>query len=60
MNRIKRFLAENNLLLIIRSHECVPEGFEQMSHFLMTVFSASDYGGKNQNTGYILIKLNYL
>lgn len=30
-NRIKRFLADNNLLMIIRSHESVQDGFEKMS-----------------------------
>lgn len=51
-----RFLAQNNLRLIIRSHECMQKGFE-MHHgdTLITVFSASNYCGTVNNEGSFII-----
>lgn len=50
------FLAQNQLRLIIRSHECVQKGFE-MHHndSLLTVFSASNYCGTVNNEGAFII-----
>ncbi len=56
---VERFLNNNNLDLIVRSHECVDKGFdfpflsadpkrfEKVSKKLCTIFSASNYGGYN-------------
>ena len=47
-----KFCAENNIALVVRSHECVQEGFEvQHDGRLITVFSASRYCGKQTNKG---------
>lgn len=46
----------NNIHIIIRSHECVMSGVENLSNTnLYTVFSCSDYGGKYKNKGAILM-----
>ncbi len=53
-NAIHTFLAENNLQIIIRSHECVMDGAEEFGDTnLYTLFSCTDYGGKNGNEGAI-------
>ena len=46
------FCAENGFALVIRSHECVNEGYEiQHNGRLITVFSASRYCGTQTNKG---------
>jgi len=47
--------------MLIRSHECVVDGFERTPNGLvMTVFSASDYCGKFQNSAsVVVIKKNF-
>ena len=41
--------------MIIRAHECVMEGYERSSRGdIVTVFSATDYCGKNKNPAAIL------
>ena len=53
---VKKFLAENNLVKIIRAHECVMDGFERFAGGdLITVFSTTDYCGKHKNAGAVLI-----
>lgn len=53
---VKKFLAKNNLLKIVRAHECVMDGFERFAGGdLITVFSATDYCGKHKNAGAVLI-----
>jgi protein phosphatase len=48
----EKFCAENGFALIIRSHECVSEGYEiQHNGRLITVFSASRYCGTQTNKG---------
>eukprot|EP01017_Pseudomicrothorax_dubius_P035538 TRINITY_DN4993_c0_g1_i5.p1 TRINITY_DN4993_c0_g1~~TRINITY_DN4993_c0_g1_i5.p1 ORF type:complete len:736 (-),score=189.58 TRINITY_DN4993_c0_g1_i5:188-2395(-) len=55
-DRVKSFLANNNLSLIVRAHECVMDGFERFAAgSLITVFSATDYCGKHKNAGAVLI-----
>jgi hypothetical protein len=44
-NRSTKFMQENNLTMIIRSHEPVAEGFEKTNNNIITIFSASDYAG---------------
>ncbi|CAM9310140.1 unnamed protein product [Ectocarpus sp. 12 AP-2014] len=49
------FLRTNHAALIIRSHECVREGFELLhSGRLITLFSASRYCGMQTNKGAFL------
>lgn len=49
-NRIQEFIEKNNLILIIRSHECVLYGAEQFGQtHLYTIFSCTNYGGENKN-----------
>ncbi|CAD8187082.1 unnamed protein product [Paramecium pentaurelia] len=52
-NRINKFLQENNLNMIIRSHEPTNEGFEKLNNSVITIFSCSDYGNCG-NKGAIL------
>mmetsp|Transcript_8079 Transcript_8079/g.7936 ORF Transcript_8079/g.7936 Transcript_8079/m.7936 type:complete len:580 (-) Transcript_8079:33-1772(-) len=55
-DRLQRFLADNRLLMVIRSHECVMEGYDRNSQGdLITVFSATDYCGKYKNAAAILV-----
>ena len=53
-------MIKNNLQLIIRSHECVMEGVENLEGSdLWTVFSCTEYGGKyNNSAGVMLVKKN--
>ena len=47
-----QFLDQNNLKLLIRSHELVEEGYQWLHNDrVLTVFSASNYCGKNMNKG---------
>lgn len=51
---VHKFMTKNKLALIIRSHECVPRGFDwpfQDKGMLVTLFSASNYCGKANNLG---------
>ena len=45
--RVQKFMNENGIKLIIRSHEPVRDGFEKMNNNVVTVFSATDYCGMN-------------
>jgi diadenosine tetraphosphatase ApaH/serine/threonine PP2A family protein phosphatase len=54
-DRVMRFLHDNRLNMLIRGHECVMEGYERSSRGdMVTVFSATDYCGKNKNPAAIL------
>lgn len=56
---VKSFLAANNLTYVIRAHECVLDGFERFaSGSLITLFSATDYCGRHNNAGAMLIIKN--
>jgi len=60
LERIKKFLDDNGLSLVIRSHEIVKDGFEMLNDRLITVVSCLDYCNKYQNAGGILkIKKNF-
>ncbi|RLN48260.1 hypothetical protein BBJ28_00000811 [Nothophytophthora sp. Chile5] len=51
---VQKFMTKNKLSLIVRSHECVPRGFDwpyQEKGMLVTLFSASNYCGKANNLG---------
>lgn len=58
---VKEFLKNNNLLKIIRAHECVMDGMERFAGGdLITVFSATDYCGRHKNAGAVLyLKKNF-
>jgi serine/threonine-protein phosphatase with EF-hand domain len=52
------FLEHNNLVMVVRSHECVEDGFDLpfedfMEGTCATIFSASNYGG-SMNRGAVL------
>jgi len=48
----KRFLDENNLTLLVRSHEVKPQGYEyQAGGKVLTVFSAPNYCDQMGNKG---------
>ncbi|RYG45130.1 hypothetical protein EON67_10970, partial [archaeon] len=52
----QRFCATNGLSLVIRSHECVQEGYQFMhDDRLITVFSASQYCGRDTNRGAFIV-----
>lgn len=60
----KLFLQNNNLKMVIRSHECVRSGFDkpysgwpEYEDILCTIFSASNYGGSGNTSAYIEIVL---
>ena len=49
-------MKDNNLSYIIRSHECVLDGFERFAGgLLLTVFSATDYCGGHGIAGGMLV-----
>jgi serine/threonine-protein phosphatase 5 len=52
----KKFLAENNLELLVRSHEMKDEGYE-VDHDgkLVTIFSAPNYCDQMRNKGAYII-----
>ncbi|RLN88140.1 hypothetical protein BBJ28_00022065, partial [Nothophytophthora sp. Chile5] len=55
VNVTNNFCLVNKIALIIRSHECVPEGFEILhGGRLITLFSASRYCGTQMNKGAFL------
>jgi protein phosphatase len=52
----ERFCAGNQVGLVVRSHECVQEGYQFMHEGrLVTVFSASHYCGRDTNKGAFII-----
>ncbi len=58
-NVVKRFLNNNKLHMIVRSHECVRKGFDQPftganKKLLCTIFSASNYCGGNNDGAYLV------
>jgi diadenosine tetraphosphatase ApaH/serine/threonine PP2A family protein phosphatase len=56
---VDEFLDTNRLQLIVRSHECVPNGYE--THFdntLLTVFSASNYLHCDNDGAYVVFEKN--
>ena len=53
---IDNFHLKNNTKIIIRGHECVMEGFEDVfDGNVLTVFSASNYCGVSENKASVLI-----
>ena len=54
--RLREFLKENGLSMVVRSNECVADGFERVwGGILTTIFSATDYNGKNSNAAAVLV-----
>jgi Ca2+-binding EF-hand superfamily protein/diadenosine tetraphosphatase ApaH/serine/threonine PP2A family protein phosphatase len=52
----KKFVSKNDLALVIRSHEMVDEGYLYWhDNKVVTLFSASNYCGKNENRGAVAI-----
>ena len=54
---VRKFLRQEGLLFMIRSHECKPEGFEWHwgSRECLTIFSASRYMGRGDNKGAVVV-----
>lgn len=54
-----KFLSREGLRMMIRSHECVPGGYEwpygTKQHHVLTLFSASNYCGRNKNKGAVAV-----
>ncbi|CAK4079203.1 unnamed protein product [Aphanomyces euteiches] len=53
-DHVYKYMVKNRLELIIRSHECVPKGFDWpfgAKGMLVTLFSASNYCGVANNMG---------
>ena len=51
-DRVEEFLRKNELIMIVRGHECVMDGIERFAKGqLITLFSATDYCGKHKNAG---------
>ena len=56
---VQNFMEKNNVHMIIRAHECVPDGFERFCEGnLITVFSATDYCKRHKNAGAMLLISN--
>lgn len=54
-NVTKNFIKSNDLELVIRSHQCVEEGYEfNHDNYLITVFSCSNYCKTNTNRGAVV------
>ena len=53
------FLSREGLRMMIRSHECVPDGYAwpygAKQHHVLTLFSASNYCGRNLNKGAVAV-----
>ncbi|OHT14277.1 hypothetical protein TRFO_15457 [Tritrichomonas foetus] len=50
------FLTQNNIKRVVRGHECVFEGYRlSFNEKLITVFSASNYCGYQNNNGAVMI-----
>lgn len=54
-NALSQFLKENNLKMLIRAHQCVPEGVDIYKDLVLTVFSTSFYNDEENKGAYILI-----
>ena len=54
MERITNFLVNNGLAMLIRSHEFVKYGYENIDNKLITFGSCLDYCGKLKNAGGIM------
>jgi protein phosphatase len=53
---LNTFLADNQLALLVRGHESIAQGFEyQFDKKCLTAFSASNYCGRLENDGSVLI-----
>ena len=56
ISRLRRFLADNSLLSVIRGHDTVSAGLEvHWNGELQTLISATDYAGQSKNAGAVLI-----
>ncbi|OHT17687.1 Serine/threonine-protein phosphatase PP1-1 [Tritrichomonas foetus] len=55
---LSKFLADNNLKLLVRGHECVQNGIERQIDGMITVFSASYYCGISPNKAGVLLMRN--
>ena len=56
---LSSFLSKNNLSMLIRGHESIYQGYEyQFDKLCLTVFSASNYCGRLENDGAIILLNN--
>ena len=51
----QQFLQNNKLKMIIRAHQCVPEGFEVFRDLVLTVFSSSYYNNEENNAAFVTV-----
>jgi Ca2+-binding EF-hand superfamily protein len=59
---VRKFLTQNNLKMVVRSHECVRTGFDTPysgddANLLCTVFSASNYGDAGNTAAYMVFTI---
>jgi serine/threonine-protein phosphatase PP1 catalytic subunit len=53
---VKKFVANNNLDLIVRAHQVAQDGYEFFAErSLVTIFSAPDYCGEYTNSAAMMI-----
>eukprot|EP01017_Pseudomicrothorax_dubius_P004267 TRINITY_DN10814_c0_g4_i4.p1 TRINITY_DN10814_c0_g4~~TRINITY_DN10814_c0_g4_i4.p1 ORF type:complete len:266 (-),score=39.38 TRINITY_DN10814_c0_g4_i4:123-920(-) len=54
-DQVNRFLVQNGLSMVLRARECVADGIDELCRgTLVSVFSATNYGGRHANNAAML------